>query len=141
MLRIQRTRSFDNSGRWMIGRSRPSVRIHGGAIDFLKGSTEQSEKASGVDNDRPKKVISIRLKFYGRAFGRFCRDQNRNNRSVMTRLMKILQVESVIPHLINCRPIECLLTNFELNGEDNRPNHKNDIDAPSHSRNVEFEKN
>src|SRR5438067_2368661 len=53
--------------------------------------------------------------------------------------MKILQVQSVIPNLFNCRTIEDLLPNLEFNREYNRTNHENHVNAPSHSRDVELE--
>ena len=57
----------------------------------------------------------------------------------MTRLVKILQVESVVPNLIDRGPIERLLANFEFNGEDHWSDHENDINASAHSRYVELE--
>ena len=57
----------------------------------------------------------------------------------MTRLMKIFQVQSVIPHLIDRRAIKGFLSHFELDREYHRPDYQNDINAPSHSRNVELE--
>ena len=59
----------------------------------------------------------------------------------MTRFVKILQVESVIPHLINCGAIECLLPYFELDREYHLPYYQNDINAPAHSRNIELKEN
>ena len=58
----------------------------------------------------------------------------------MTSLVKVFQVESVIPHLIDCRTIECFLSDFKFDREDYRPCYQNDINPPSHSRNVELEK-
>src|SRR5213595_1529015 len=55
--------------------------------------------------------------------------------------MKILQVEAIIPNLIDCRAIERFLSDFEFNREHNRPDDENDINPPPHSRNVEFEEN
>ena len=59
----------------------------------------------------------------------------------MTCLMKILEIESVIPNLIDCRTIEYFLTDFEFNREHDRSNYENDIDPPPHSRNVELKEN
>ncbi len=57
----------------------------------------------------------------------------------MARLVKILEVQPVIPHLIDGRTIERFLADFEFDCEDHRPDNENGIDTPSHSRNVELE--
>src|SRR5437899_11872071 len=57
----------------------------------------------------------------------------------MTRLMKILEIESVIPNLIDCRTIEYFLTDFEFNREHGWPAHEHHVNASAHSRNVELE--
>ncbi len=57
----------------------------------------------------------------------------------MTCLMKVLQIESVVPNLIDRRPIERLLADFEFDSEDNRPNHQHHINPPPHAWDVELE--
>ena len=55
--------------------------------------------------------------------------------------MKILQVESVVPNLINRCAIECLLADFEFDRKDHWPDNESDINAATHSWNVELKEN
>src|SRR5437764_2731049 len=56
----------------------------------------------------------------------------------MTALMKVLQIERVIPNLIDRRAIERTCANLELNHENDAGNQQHDINPPSHPRNAEL---
>lgn len=56
----------------------------------------------------------------------------------MACLVKILQIKSVIPHLIQRRPVKSFLSNLELNHKYNRRDKQNNINPASHPRNIKF---
>ena len=56
----------------------------------------------------------------------------------MAGLMKILQVERVIPNLINGRSIKRFLADLELNRKHNRSDEQNGINSTSHAWDVEL---
>ncbi len=58
----------------------------------------------------------------------------------MARLVEVLHVERVIPHLIDRGAIEVGRTHFEFDDENNGPADHHRIDAATHARNVELEK-
>ena len=139
MLRVESTRSFDNRRRRMVGCTRPNLRIQRSAADRVKRGVDHAAEPSFIDNDRLVKFVGIWVKIDSRTFSCLCGNENRDNRSVMARLVKILQVEPVVPHLIDGRPVERFLSNLEFDREYDRSHHENDIDASPHSRNVELE--
>ncbi len=57
----------------------------------------------------------------------------------MTCFVKILQVQGVIPHLIDCCSIKHRFTNFKFHDKDYRTNQNNGVDSPSHSWNIELQ--
>ena len=79
------------------------------------------------------------MEFERRRFRCFSRHENGHNRSVVARLVKILEVQPVIPDLIDRRTIKRFLADLKFDCEDHRPNHENGIDASAHPRNVELE--
>src|SRR5687767_9003129 len=54
--------------------------------------------------------------------------------------MEVLQVERVVPHLIDRRAIEQRIANFELQYEYDRTDQQHHINAATHSRDAKFEK-
>lgn len=57
----------------------------------------------------------------------------------MTRRMEVLQVQCVIPHLINRCAVESHFSDLEFDYKYNGPNQQNGVDSTPHSWNVEFQ--
>ena len=69
------------------------------------------------------------------------RHKNRNYRYFMTRRVEVLQIEPVVPDLINGASIKSFRTNLELQHKDDWPNKQYRIDPCAHSRDVELQQN
>lgn len=67
------------------------------------------------------------------------RDENRGDRSIVTRLVKVLEIERVIPHLIDRSFTVQRLAHFELDGEHDAGSQEDHVDAPPHAGDAEFE--
>lgn len=57
----------------------------------------------------------------------------------MARLMEVLQIERVIPHLLVSEAIKRCRADFELDDENDGTDEKDDINASAHTRDAEFE--
>jgi len=68
----------------------------------------------------------------GGAGGCLGRDQNRSDKSVVARLVEILQVKSIIPNLVEGRGTEVFLINLELQNKNHWPNYQDDVYALTH---------
>ena len=69
--------------------------------------------------------------------GRGCRasgDEDRGDGWLVARLVEVLEVKRVVPHLVDGVGGELLLADLELQDEDHRPNQEDDIDPPAKSR-------
>jgi hypothetical protein len=53
--------------------------------------------------------------------------------------MKVLEVESVVPRLIDIVPIELLLAGLELNRKDDTASDHHGVDPRSESRDIKFQ--
>ena len=58
----------------------------------------------------------------------------------MTGLVKVFQVQRIVPNLLDRRSLECFLAYLEFDHENNRPNNQDRIDPPAHAWDVEFQK-
>src|SRR5258708_2899328 len=59
----------------------------------------------------------------------------------MTRFVKILQIEGVVPCLIDRRDVERRRADLELQDEDDAADQQHDIDSSPHTRDAELEEN
>ena len=57
----------------------------------------------------------------------------------MTSSMKVFQIKSVVPHLIDGFPVKSALPNLELQNKDVSAGKNNGIDPTSNTRNIEFQ--
>ena len=139
MLGVERTSGFNDRWRWMIRRSRPFVVIDCGANDRSQCVVHRGAQTINAHGNRPIHFVVIgaeALRDYGRRLGS---DEDWDNRSRMTRFVEILQVQRVVPHLIQRGAIERRLANFELHNEDHGADEDDGVDAASHSRDVELQ--
>jgi hypothetical protein len=76
-------------------------------------------------------------------WGRRCLrgDQERDDWGFMTGFMEVLEIQRVVPDLIDCAPLETRLADFEFDDKYHRTAHEYGIDSSTHSGNVEFEVN
>jgi len=58
----------------------------------------------------------------------------------MAGLVEVLEVEGIIPHLINRRSVEYGAIYFELDDEHNRARQYHGVDSPTHTGDTELEK-
>ncbi len=93
-----------------------------------------------MNQDRSVHKIAVRAQFNGRRFGGPGDDENRNNRRRMTGRMEVLQIQPIIPNLINRGAIKYGLADLELQNEHNRADQKHDINPPPHPGDTEFQK-
>ena len=66
-------------------------------------------------------------------------NEKRDNGCRVTGFMEILQVQCVVPHLVDGGGIKSRLAHLELDYEEDSLSEKDAIDATPHPRNVEFE--
>ena len=85
-------------------------------------------------------LVGISLKLDRRTFVCFGCHENRDDRCLVTRFMEILEIQGVIPNLINRRPVECGFPNLELDHKHNRSDQQNRIYPSPHPRNIELQK-
>src|SRR5947209_6216465 len=67
-------------------------------------------------------------------------EQNRDNRSSMAGLVEVLQVQSIIPHLVQSGTVKNDVPYLELDDENNPVDQENGVDAPTHARDAELHK-
>ncbi len=65
--------------------------------------------------------------------------QHRRDADAVARIVKVFQIERVVPDLVKCRNIELRLASFELENEKHMPNDKNHIGPSTQTRNGVFE--
>ena len=53
--------------------------------------------------------------------------------------MEVLQIQSVVPYLINRRTVERFFSYLEFNYKHNGTNQHNGVDSPTHPWNIEFQ--
>ena len=73
----------------------------------------------GMNLNRAIDLVVIGIEFQRRRFISSGGDENGNNRNRMAGFVKILQVQSIIPHLIHCCAIKNVFANFELDHKHN----------------------
>ncbi len=57
----------------------------------------------------------------------------------MASFVEILQVECVVPNLVNRGAVKAFFSDFEFDHKDNRPNNKDSIDPAPHPRDIELQ--
>ena len=67
------------------------------------------------------------------------RHENGNDPRIVASLVKVLEVQRVVPNLINGRTRKACVTDLEFDSEDNRPNQKDYIDPAADPRDAELE--
>lgn len=63
-----------------------------------------------------------------------CRDDDRNNQRVVTRFMKILEIQGIVPCLFECCSGESILANLKFEDEDDVIDNQYRVDASAKSR-------
>ena len=58
----------------------------------------------------------------------------------MAGLVKVLQIQPIVPNLFHGGPVESFLSRLEFNHEDYWPDHQDNINPAAHSRDVELQK-
>ena len=84
-------------------------------------------------------AILSKLQAWNGRRARFRCDKHRDNSHSVAALVKILEVECVVPNLLNSADTEFRSTHLELNDKDYRSRQHYGVDAPPHARNVEFQ--
>ena len=67
------------------------------------------------------------------------RHKNWHKSDGMTCFVKILEVQGVIPHLINCCPIKRRFSYLKFDDKNHRTNENDCVDPPAHSWNIELQ--
>src|SRR5579884_311707 len=132
---IERQRSLDNCRSWAVSPDFPLFRID--ILPFCpfqnlpNGIAEQVH--IGLDWKEEVRVFWGGSDAQG---GSFCfgRNQNWGYKTVVTWLVEVLQVQGVIPDLINGVRRKFFFTDFKLEHKDSRPNQQDNIDALTQSR-------
>src|SRR4051812_30793810 len=100
--------------------------------------------AEGFWSSSDRKQYTIALRCAGIARERLLRggsDQDWCDVWLMAGLMKVLEVKSIVPNLIDSVRLECLFVHLEFQNENNWPNEENNIDPPSQAWNRVLEVN
>ena len=66
-------------------------------------------------------------------------EQNRDNRSGVAGLVEILQVQPIIPNLVQGCTVKKDVAHLELDDENNLIDQENGIDSPTHARDAELQ--
>ncbi len=53
--------------------------------------------------------------------------------------MEVLEIQRIVPYLVNCGTVESLLSHLELERKDNRSDDQHDIYASTHPWNAKLE--
>src|SRR5439155_17175280 len=93
-----------------------------------------------MDRNRTINLILVRVQPHWRRLGSAGGDQDRDERDRMACLMKILQIQSIIPLLIQRCAVKGLFPDLELNNKHHGSNQEHCINAPPHSWNVKLQK-
>src|SRR5687767_8558802 len=73
------------------------------------------------------------------ALVRFRADKNGCDVSAMTSLMKVMEVQGVVDHLVQVRPVKGLLLSLELDYKDQRADDHDCIDPLPHARDCKLQ--
>ena len=73
--------------------------------------------------------------------GRRSRDEDRDNWDGMASFVKVLQIESIIPNLLDSSSVELTIAYLELHDENYRADDENRINPPAHARDAELHEN
>jgi hypothetical protein len=93
----------------------------------------------GAYLNRPVNLVIVHEKADGRGVRRTSCDQNWHDRNEVTRFVKVLQVECVIPDLVNRRSIKRRFANLKLDDKNHCTHDEDNIDSTAHARNVELQ--
>lgn len=140
MLGVESLCCFHNGRRWIVGSLPPSLFIEYFARHRSQSQVDCLSQPSGMGWNRAIDMVIVGVKFRRSRFRSLRSDKDRYNRGGMTGFVEVLQIQSIVPHLIHGGPLEYPLAHFELDDEDDRTNQENRINPSAHTRNAELQK-
>ena len=85
-----------------------------------------------------KNPVVIGSELDGVAGGCIGSDENWNDGNCVASLVKILEIQCVVPYLVDSSPVKGFFPDLELHSKHDGPNEQNGVDATPHARNTEF---
>ena len=136
---IKGTSRLDDCWGRMIWCVRPLIFIECRAGDLLQRRVNCFTEAFQINLNWPVNIVCVHLKCGCPGFFAVCRYQNRHKRSIVTGLVKVFQIQRIIPNLLNCRSLEFFFANLEFHHEHHRTNEQHRINSAAHARDVKFQ--
>ena len=132
VLSVERPRGFNDVGCGTVRGAWPMLHVERAGFHASQGEIERQSKVRCMDRYRPVDSIVIRDKHNRRRCTRSRGDENGNERRQMARLVKVLQVERIIPNLVDRSAIERAIADLKLQYEDDRVDQENGVNPPAH---------
>src|SRR5262245_55615993 len=129
MPRVKRSGSFDDGwGRLIRGRT-PGLAVDSRTVALPEAVFDAASKVTcPTAIRRPYAVRICRLPSVIRFLGS-CREEDWEDRCVVTRLVEVLQIQRVVPGLVVVSKAKLVFTALKLDWEDGRPGNQHSIDS------------
>jgi hypothetical protein len=106
-----------------------------------ESTRKQVAQAIGIALRRRVDTVRVGFREVGVRMWRFSRDKDRINRSAVTGAVKVLQIQSVIPNLVQVVAKKFGFANLEFDWTYRGTGDEDCVETSSNSRNVEFQEN